>query len=81
MLYSITDNKYTIVDKYEGLEMEFFLCVMGMVMIIEGLPWFAFPDKMKQVVITMIGQPEQLLRRFGFLMMIAGLGIIYLGKS
>ncbi len=61
--------------------MEFFLCVIGMVMIIEGLPWFVFPDKMKQVVITMLGQPEQILRRFGFIMMLAGLGTIYLGKS
>ncbi len=61
--------------------MEFFLCVLGMVMIIEGLPWFAFPDKMKQVVITMLGQQEQFLRRFGFIMMLVGLGIIYMGKN
>ena len=27
--------------------MEFFLCVIGMVMIVEGLPYFAFPNKMK----------------------------------
>ncbi len=27
--------------------MEFFLCVIGMVMIVEGLPYFAFPEKMK----------------------------------
>ncbi len=60
--------------------MEYFLCVMGMVMIIEGLPWFAFPDKMKQIVIAMLNQPENALRRFGFLMMFAGLGIIYMGK-
>ncbi len=49
-------------------------------MIIEGLPWFAFPNKMKQVVITLIDQHESFLRRFGFLMMLGGLGMIYLGK-
>ena len=27
--------------------MRFFLCVIGMVMIVEGLPYFAFPQKMK----------------------------------
>ena len=27
--------------------MEFFLCVIGMVMIIEGFPYFTFPEKMK----------------------------------
>ncbi len=30
--------------------MEFFLCVLGMVMIIEGLPYFAFPEQMKSWV-------------------------------
>ncbi len=28
--------------------MKFFICVLGMVMIIEGLPYFAFPEKMKR---------------------------------
>jgi len=27
--------------------MKFFLCVIGMVLIIEGLPYFAFPEKLK----------------------------------
>ena len=60
--------------------MEFFLCVIGMVMFIEGLPWFAFPETMKRVVFSLMNQPETFLRRFGFIMMISGLGIIYMGK-
>ena len=28
--------------------MKFFLCVIGMVMIVEGLPYFAFPAKMEE---------------------------------
>ncbi len=52
-----------------------------MVMIIEGLPWFAFPDKMKQVFMTLLAQPDQFLRRFGFSIMLGGLAIIYLGKN
>ena len=58
--------------------MKFFLCVMGMVMIIEGLPYFAFPAKMRQMVSVVLGMDDATLRRFGFFMMLAGLGVVYL---
>jgi uncharacterized protein len=57
--------------------MKFFLCVVGMVMIVEGLPYFAFPEKMKQMVLVIAGQESEKLRRFGFFLMIAGLGVVY----
>ncbi len=57
--------------------MKFFLCVIGMVMIIEGLPYFAFPIKMKEVVQTIINLEDAQLRKFGFFLMLAGLGIVY----
>jgi uncharacterized protein len=57
--------------------MKFFLCVVGMVMIVEGLPYFAFPEKMKQMVQVIAGQESEKLRRFGFFLMIAGLGVVY----
>lgn len=58
--------------------MKFFLCVMGMVMIIEGLPYFAFPSKMKEWVLMMVGIDDASLRKFGFIFMTAGLFIVYL---
>lgn len=60
--------------------MEFFLCVIGMVMIIEGLPYFAFPDKMKTWVGKIIVSPDRSLRRFGLVLMVLGLGLIYMGR-
>ncbi|MBL0714022.1 MAG: DUF2065 domain-containing protein [Desulfosarcina sp.] len=60
--------------------MKFFLCVIGMVMIFEGLPYFAFPRKMKGWMTQIIAMPEDLLRRFGLLMMIGGLALVYFGK-
>ena len=57
--------------------MKFFLCVMGMVMIVEGLPYFAFPERMKQMVLIIAGQENARLRRFGFILMAAGLGVVY----
>ncbi|MBT3386789.1 MAG: DUF2065 domain-containing protein [Desulfobacula sp.] len=57
--------------------MKFFFCVIGMVMIVEGLPYFAFPDKMKEMVQMMMGLEDAKLRKFGIVLMLAGLGIIY----
>ncbi|MDD9300865.1 MAG: DUF2065 domain-containing protein [Desulfobacter sp.] len=61
--------------------MKFFLCVMGMVMMVEGLPYFAFPGKMRQMVSVILGLDDATLRRFGFFMMLAGLGIVYLAMG
>ncbi len=60
--------------------MEFFLCVLGMVMIVEGLPYFAFPEKMKLWVQKILEMPDSALRKFGLVLMITGLWMIYLGK-
>ena len=61
--------------------MEFFLCVIGMVMIFEGLPYFAFPQKMKTWILKLLEVPEGTLRKFGFMLMLTGLGLIYMGKN
>ena len=61
--------------------MKFFLCVIGMVMIIEGFPYFAFPEKMKFWFIKLIETPENNLRKLGFAFMIIGLGLVYIGKQ
>lgn len=61
--------------------MEFFLCVLGMVMIIEGLPYFAFPEKMKFWLQKILEMPDETLRKFGFTIMLMGLFLVYLGKG
>ncbi len=57
--------------------MKFFLCVMGMVLIVEGLPYFAFPGKMKEMVQMIITFDNTRLRRFGFILMLTGLFVVY----
>jgi len=61
--------------------MEFFLCVIGMVMIVEGLPYFAFPARMKEMVQVMLTLPDQVLRRFGSILILLGLVLVYLGRN
>ena len=60
--------------------MKFFLVVIGMVMIIEGLPYFAFPQRMKTWIRKVLELPEKSLRTFGFVLMLVGLAMVYFGK-
>lgn len=60
--------------------MSFFLCVLGMVMVVEGLPYFAFPEKMKFWVHKILEMPDSTLRKFGLVLMVTGLGLVYMGK-
>lgn len=49
-------------------------------MIFEGLPYFAFPSKMKRWILKVAEMPDESLRRFGFVLMAIGLALVYLGK-
>jgi uncharacterized protein len=61
--------------------MEFLLCVLGMVMVIEGLPYFGFPDRMKALMRTLQEQDDATLRIFGAVLIALGLLVVYLAKG
>jgi len=61
--------------------MRYFLSVMGMVMIVEGLPYFAWPDKMKSWLKKMMDSPDGDLRKIGAAVMVVGLVLVYLGRN
>jgi hypothetical protein len=61
--------------------MRYFLSVMGMVMIVEGLPYFAWPDKMKSWLKKMMDAPDGDLRKIGAVVMVVGLVLVYLGRN
>lgn len=61
--------------------MKLFFCVIGMVMIVEGMPYFAFPAKMKEMILMIAGLDDRSLRRFGFVLMAAGLLVVYLAMG
>ncbi len=60
--------------------MAYFLSVLGLVLIIEGLPYFAFPTKIKEWAISLQELPEKTLRIMGFISIAAGLVLVYLGR-
>jgi hypothetical protein len=60
--------------------MKYFLCVLGMVFILEGLPYFAFPQKMKAYLAKLTGFSDESLRLTGLVAIILGLILVYLGR-
>lgn len=60
--------------------MEYFLCVLGMVFVVEGLPYFVFPERIKDYLKIIMAMPASTLRIVGAGAMAIGLLLIYLGR-
>jgi len=60
--------------------MKYFFCVIGMVMITEGLPYMTFPEAVKRYLMKLYEVPDHILRIMGALAVIAGLFLLYLGN-
>ncbi|MFO7784926.1 MAG: DUF2065 domain-containing protein [Thermodesulfobacteriota bacterium] len=57
--------------------MKLLLCLLGLVLVLEGIPYFAFPHRMKRWMLRMQDIPDPHLRIMGFMAMCAGLLIAY----
>lgn len=60
--------------------MDYFFCVIGMVLFLEGLPYAAFPLKMKRWIQKMLEMPPAALRSMGLVMMVVGFCLVYIGR-
>lgn len=60
--------------------MELFMCVLGMVLVFEGLPYFTFPDRMKAYMEFVLQQDNVALRVMGGIMVFLGLLIIFVAR-
>jgi uncharacterized protein len=60
--------------------MDYFLCVMGMVFIVEGLPYLVFPEKIKPYLIKITTLPDNTLRGLGISAILIGLILLYFGR-
>lgn len=61
--------------------METLLSLVGLVLIIEGIPYFAFPEQMKAFLARVPLMPTRSLRLFGISTILAGLLLVYLAKK
>ena len=60
--------------------MNFILCAIGLVLILEGIPYFAFPEKMKQVLAKIPLMPTSTMRAVGMVAVGTGLILIYISR-
>ena len=61
--------------------MRYFLCVLGMVFVLEGLPYFTFPNKVKAYILRLTAVPDTTLRIMGAAAVAVGILLIYFGRS
>jgi uncharacterized protein len=61
--------------------MEFFFCVIGMVLVVEGLPYFGSPEKAKALLKKIAQFDNTTLRLIGGGAMLLGLLIVYSARS
>jgi uncharacterized protein YjeT (DUF2065 family) len=60
--------------------MKLFITILGLVMVIEGIPYFTFPEKMKELLVRLEELPPETLRLIGFISMAFGLLLCYLAQ-
>jgi uncharacterized protein YjeT (DUF2065 family) len=56
------------------------ICLIGLLMILEGVPYFILPNGMKRLMERLPCLPDRTLRMFGFAAMMVGLFLVYLGR-
>ena len=61
--------------------MELLFCLIGLVLFVEGLPYFISPGKMKKWMLTIQEIPDPHLRAMGIIAMTLGLLIAYFFKE
>jgi uncharacterized protein YjeT (DUF2065 family) len=61
--------------------MKLFLCALGLVFIMEGVPYFAFPDRVKDLLARVGEVSSGTLRILGLAAILTGLFLVYLGRN
>lgn len=60
--------------------MKLFLVAIGLVMILEGVPYFLSPKSAKEITMMIQEMEDKTLRIIGFVLMMIGLGIVALTR-
>ncbi|MEO5378542.1 MAG: DUF2065 domain-containing protein [Magnetococcus sp. DMHC-6] len=58
-----------------------FFTALGLVLIVEGVPYFLAPEKMRQWVLNIALLPDSFLQKTGLILMVLGLMIIYMVRG
>jgi uncharacterized protein len=67
--------------QWQIVTMDFLLVVLGVVMIVEGIPWFLSPGSYKRLLLHLLPVSDAALRLCGLTCMLGGLLLVYLVKG
>jgi len=56
------------------------LTVVGLILVLEGLPYFAFPERFKTWILKVVEMPEGQLRIYGLVSMLIGLLLVFVAR-
>ena len=57
------------------------IIALGLALILEGLPYFLFAERMPRILRILLEQPPAALRKIGVVALVLGLGLVYLGRQ
>jgi uncharacterized protein YjeT (DUF2065 family) len=60
--------------------METILLLTGLILVVEGMPYFAFPSLVKKWIAQVLELSDALLRVLGLVAMLFGLFLVYLAR-
>ncbi len=63
------------------MSLEFLIVVIGVVLIVEGMPWFLSPLATKRMLAELSQMNNSTLRGIGLIFMLAGLLMVYFAKN
>ena len=78
-VYQVVSLLLKVKKKFLSQAMSFFLSALGLMMVFEGIPYFCFPQKVKLFAQKLPEIPDSRMRAIGFLLMMMGLLVVYLG--
>jgi uncharacterized protein YjeT (DUF2065 family) len=61
--------------------MNLVLVALGLMMVFEGIPLFCFPNQLKELARKLPELENTTLRSIGFVVMLLGLAVVYMGTS
>ncbi len=67
--------------RWKGWDMKLFLSALGLMLIFEGIPYFAFPEKIRIWLEKVRRLTPAELRVFGFFSILAGAVLVYLAHG
>ncbi len=63
------------------MNLNLLLLILGTIMVLEGIPYFLFPAKIKKFYERLKIAENNVLRAAGFMMIVIGLVIVYMVKE